>query len=149
MEKRFQKSHFKVYSLEEKLLISFSWLPMNIMKAGGAGMSTSVKSATVRDNCGFAYAGQGQIMNLSQISGHVSRSAQSRSHTMAYSYRTRAQIPQVRARQSTNTALKQERHHQVSHKISKSDSSGGEPVFCEQWRWACNLWFCTTNNIHV
>ena len=25
----------------------------------------------VRDNCGFAYAGQGQIMNLSQISGHV------------------------------------------------------------------------------
>ena len=26
----------------------------------------------VRDNCGFAYAGQGQIMNLSQISGHVS-----------------------------------------------------------------------------
>ena len=27
----------------------------------------------VRDNCGFAYAGQGQIMNLSQISGHVRR----------------------------------------------------------------------------
>ena len=25
----------------------------------------------VRNNCGFAYAGQGQIMNLSQISGHV------------------------------------------------------------------------------
>ena len=24
----------------------------------------------VRDKCGFAYAGQGQIMNLSQISGH-------------------------------------------------------------------------------
>ena len=24
----------------------------------------------VRDNCEFAYAGQGQIMNLSQISGH-------------------------------------------------------------------------------
>ena len=27
----------------------------------------------VRDNCGFAYAGQGQIMNLSQISGHEDR----------------------------------------------------------------------------
>ena len=38
----------------------------------------------------------------------VSRSAQSRSHTMAYTYRTRAQIPQLRARQSTNSALKQE-----------------------------------------
>ena len=24
----------------------------------------------VRDNCGFAYAGWGRIMNLSQISGH-------------------------------------------------------------------------------
>ena len=36
----------------------------------------------------------------------VSRSAQSRSHTMAYTYRTRAQIPQLRARQSTNSALK-------------------------------------------
>ena len=24
----------------------------------------------VRDNCGFAHTGQGQIMNLSQISGH-------------------------------------------------------------------------------
>ena len=29
-------------------------------------MSTSA----IRDNCGFAYAGRGQIMNLSQISGH-------------------------------------------------------------------------------
>ena len=29
----------------------------------------------VRDNCGFAYAGQGQIMNLSQISGHDTLSA--------------------------------------------------------------------------
>ena len=38
----------------------------------------------------------------------VSRSAQSRSHTMAYTYRTRAQIPQLRARQSTNSALRQE-----------------------------------------
>ena len=35
----------------------------------------------------------------------VSRSAQSRSHTTAYTYRTRAQIPQLRARQSTNSAL--------------------------------------------
>ena len=25
----------------------------------------------VRDNCGFAYTGRGQIMNLSQISGHA------------------------------------------------------------------------------
>ena len=24
----------------------------------------------VRDSCGYAYAGQGQIMNLSQMSGH-------------------------------------------------------------------------------
>ena len=38
----------------------------------------------------------------------VSRSAQSRSHTMAYTYRTRAQKPQLRARQSTNSALRQE-----------------------------------------
>ena len=38
----------------------------------------------------------------------VSRSAQSRSHKMAYTYRTRAQIPQLRARQSTNSALRQE-----------------------------------------
>ena len=38
----------------------------------------------------------------------VSRSAQSRSHTMAYTYRTRAQIPQLRARQTTNSALTQE-----------------------------------------
>ena len=37
----------------------------------------------------------------------------------------------------------------ISHKISKSDSSGGEPVICEQqqWRWACNLWFCATHNM--
>ena len=30
----------------------------------------------VRDNCGLAYAGQGQIMNLSQISGHASQEVQ-------------------------------------------------------------------------
>ena len=40
----------------------------NMMKAGGACMSTSRE---VRHNCGFAYAGRGQIMNLSQISGHA------------------------------------------------------------------------------
>ena len=39
-----------------------------MMKAGGACMSTFTKSATTV--VGFAYAGQGQIMNLSQISGH-------------------------------------------------------------------------------
>ena len=45
----------------------------------------------------------------------VSRSAQSRSHTMAYTYRTRAQIPQLRARQSTNSTLKQESNHRDRH----------------------------------
>ena len=30
-----------------------------------------VKVREVRDNCGFAYVGRGQIMNLSQISGHA------------------------------------------------------------------------------
>ena len=29
----------------------------------------------VHDNCGFAYAGPGQIMNLSQISGHATASS--------------------------------------------------------------------------
>ena len=48
--KEMQKTHFKVYSLEEKLLISFSWLPMNMMKTGGACMSTSAKSATTVDS---------------------------------------------------------------------------------------------------
>ena len=48
----------------------------------------------------------------------VSRSAQSRSHTMAYTYRTRAQIPQLRARQSTNSALKQERNHRAVDKLA-------------------------------
>ena len=43
----------------------------------------------------------------------LSRSAQSRSHTMAYTYRTRAQIPQLRARESTNSVLKQESNHCV------------------------------------
>ena len=32
-----------------------------------------VEIREVRDNCGFAYAGQGQIMNLSQISGHAEK----------------------------------------------------------------------------
>ena len=43
-------------------------------------------------------------MQPSMYRPEVSRSAQSRSHTMAYTYRTRAQIPQLRARQSTNSA---------------------------------------------
>ena len=51
----------------------------------------------------------------------VSRSAQSRSHTMAYTYRTRAQIPQLRGRHSTNSALKQERNHRVTMHNSKAD----------------------------
>ena len=33
----------------------------------------------VRDNCGFAYPGQGQIMNPSQISGHASQTNIARS----------------------------------------------------------------------
>ena len=57
--KEMQKNHFKVFSREEKLLISFSSLSMK-----------PVRCMHVRDNCGFAYAGQGQIMDLSQISGH-------------------------------------------------------------------------------
>ena len=66
--KEMQKNHFKVHSLEEKLLISFSWLPMNMMKAVRC---VHVDIREVRDNCGFAYSGQGQIMYLSQSSGHV------------------------------------------------------------------------------
>ena len=56
----------------------------------------------------------------------VSRSARSRSHTMAYTYRTRAQIPQLRARQSTNSALRQESNRRdypglrISARLSRS-----------------------------
>ena len=38
----------------------------------------------IRDNCGFAYAGQGQIMNLSQISGHVAAAAVRKNQPRVY-----------------------------------------------------------------
>ena len=69
-QKNSKKSHLKVYSVEEKLLISFSlqhdesWrcVHVDVREVG-----------EVRPNCGFVYAGRGQIMNLSQISGHGSK----------------------------------------------------------------------------
>ena len=69
-QKNFKKSHFKVYSLEEKLLVSFSRQHDESWRCVHVDVR-SRKVGEVRQNCGFAYAGRGQIMNLSQISGHV------------------------------------------------------------------------------
>ena len=45
---------------------------------------------------------------------------------MAYTFRTRAQIPQLRARQSTNSALKQESNHRVVESLVSVQLPGEE-----------------------
>ena len=70
-KKRFKKkNHFKVYSLEEKTP-HFFFLTAHEHDESWRCVHVDVRE--VRDNCGFAYAGQGQTMNLSQISGHGAR----------------------------------------------------------------------------
>ena len=70
MEKRFQKKSLQGL-LPERETPDFFFLTAHEHDESWRCVHVDVREiGEVRDNCGFAYAGQGQIMNLSQISGH-------------------------------------------------------------------------------
>ena len=69
MEKRFQKKSLQDL-LPGRETPDFFFLTAHEHDEGWRCVHVDVREVgEVRHNCGFAYAGQGQIMNLSQISG--------------------------------------------------------------------------------